>query len=99
MYVVKLKYKDNPETYYSNMSIIITEKELKTSAWLDIKDFAFNKEKARDLFNTLIMRNISSETDYMGFYDEKLIHSVSMVEISSYKPYPEWQVSDYREFK
>ncbi len=98
MYIVKLQYKDSNEIMYSNENMIIEKQSL--ASRYDLKAFSTSLLKAKKIFRTLISRSAGSDPGGNGWYDmPKSLSWISIVELSNYEPYSEYQVIDFREFK
>jgi hypothetical protein len=95
MFVVKLKYKDSNEIMYSNESIIRERDDVRKGDNFPVSWFCMPLHKAKELYKELISR----DGQHGGWYGEKLLDFISIVELSNYEPHPEYQVIDYREFK
>ena len=95
MFVVKLKYKEDKEIKYANKSVIQERKEARNNVdW-----FRMKLEDASKLMTELINRNSeSSNYGWGGFVDQKKLDYISIVELSTYAPYSEYEVRDFMEF-
>lgn len=98
MYVIKLKYKKATEPSYANESIIHQVKDIRNKGDYQLKWFYMPLSKARRLMFELISRSNSSKEAYW-FDNEERLEYISIVELSNYAPYTEYQVIDYKEFK
>ncbi len=99
MYTVKLKYKKSNEIMYSNESIIHERGDIRNGNNFQLKWFCLSLDKAKEIYKNLIFRNANFESDSYGWYEDKKLDYISIVELSNYEPYNEYQVVDYREFK
>ena len=100
MFVVKLQYKNSNEVNYANENFIKERAELiNGSGYCSIKSFVMSKPKAQKLYHELVMRNATNPDTQYGWYDDKTIHYLALVELSNYSPHSEYQVLEYREFK
>lgn len=90
MFVVKVKSKDGTTPSYCNKHIMLPLNEINENrAWLSKKDFMLPLDEAKDLYKHMLFRAL----------DTKAYEYVSLVELSNYEPYSEYQVLEYREFK
>ena len=96
-YVVKLKYKDSDHPMYANLSLIKNIKEIRYGNDYSLDWFSMDLSKARKLYNDLVSRNVASKG--YSYQDDKLLQYISIVDLSNYPPYSEFEVVEYREFK
>ena len=97
MYVVKLRYKHNIDACYANESVIHSANDIRNAdKSLKLSWFFLPLEKARKLVIELVGRNGQAQ----GWYQPpQELEFISIVELSNYAPYREYQVLEYREFK
>ena len=97
MYVLKFKHKKSTEPCYSNG---ITTQQIK-----DIRDedsnhhmshYLLTLKKAKQLMLDLIVQNNNPSS---WFDEDEELEYISIVEVSNYDTYREYEVVDYKEFK
>ena len=90
MFVVKVKSKDTTTPSYCNKNIILPVNEIDQNRnWLGRLDFTMSFKEAKELYKVMLFRAL----------DSKAYEYISIVELSNYEPYSEYQVIEYREFK
>lgn len=98
-YVIKLKYKKATEPSYANSWTIQQVKDIRDeNGNYSLNHFFMSLPAANKLMLELIMRNNSSNDNYW-FDNEERLEYISIVDCSNYKPYREFQVIDFKEFK
>lgn len=98
MYVVKLKYKQALESSYANHAVIAPISEIKVTQRYTLQHFFMSLREAKQLMTALVSRQLNPQVSYWGDPQQELDY-ISIVDISHYPPYSEFQVIDYREFK
>jgi hypothetical protein len=97
MYVIKIKYKNEHTIFYANTQIIASLDQItrKQHAGFPISWFSLNLDEAKALYKNLIMRFKSDPYNDEG----KTVEYIAIVRLSTYEPYGEYAVIDYKEFK
>ena len=98
MYVVKLRYKHAVEASYANHGIIAPLREIKITQRYALGQFFLSFKEAKQLMTALVSRQLNPQVSYWGDSQQDLDY-ISIVDISHYPPYSEYQVIEFREFK
>jgi len=98
MYLVKLKYKKSIQPCYSNLYIVHPVEEVrKPNSDHKLQHFFLSLKQAKDLMFYHICKNNVPDED--GWFDEyQKLEYISVVELSNYEPYREYEVVEYKEF-
>lgn len=97
MYVVKLRYKGSLEDCYANNLQVQPIKDIRDEdSNFHLNHFLMPLQTAKELMFYLICRN--NDEEEIHFDDIKKLEYISVVEVSNYEPYREWQVISYKGF-
>lgn len=97
MYVVKLKYQDSLDACYANSVQTHPIKEIRDEdSNFHLLHFLLSLKDAKELMLDIILKNNSDNETY--FDNTQKLEYISIVEVSTYEPYREWQVISYKGF-
>lgn len=97
MYVVKLKYQQSLEHCYANNLQVQPVRDIRDEdSNFHLTHFIMSLKLAKELMLELILKNNSENETY--FDSDKKLEYISIVEVSNYEPYREWQVISYKGF-